>query len=135
MHGDLHLFNIINSNSMQYNLLIHWFDTYLQVLSQQVSSFNCVQLLDWLGSAQQTGQNMLKCGIHFAYNDLYIHSVWILYTNCIHNFLWCILFVDQNWCIQNVYKMFPTFQQTFVYILYTKFSCNSSFNFVYKMYI
>ena len=30
--------------------------------------------------------------------------------------------------------MYPTFQQTFVYILYKKFSCHSAFNFVYKMY-
>ena len=32
------------------------------------------------------------------------------------------------------YKMYPTFRQTFVYNLYTKFSRHSSFNFVYKMY-
>ena len=37
-------------------------------------------------------------------------------------------------CIQNVYKMYPTFQQTFVYILYTTFSWHNSFDFVYKMY-
>ena len=30
--------------------------------------------------------------------------------------------------------MYPAFLQTFVYILYTKFSCHDSFNFVYKMY-
>ena len=30
----------------------------------------------------------MECGIHFAYNYLFIHSVLILYTNssCIHNF-------------------------------------------------
>ena len=43
-----------------------------------------------------------------------------------------------NFCIQNtykffVYKMYPTFWQTFVYILYTKFSWRSSVDFVYKM--
>ena len=31
--------------------------------------------------------------------------------------------------------MYPTFQQTFVYILLTKFSNHSSLDFVYKMYI
>ena len=34
-----------------------------------------------------------------------------------------------------VYKMYTTFRQTFVFILYIKFSCCSSFDFVYKMYI
>ena len=29
---------------------------------------------------------MWKCGIHFAYNYLYIYYSCILYTNCIHNF-------------------------------------------------
>ena len=33
-----------------------------------------------------------------------------------------------------VYKMYPTYRQIFVYILYKKFSCCSSFNFEYKMY-
>ena len=80
---------------------------------------------------------MLKCGI-FACNYLYIHSVWILHTNCTQNF-WCTIFVDQNWFIKTVYKryvykMYTKFRQTFVYILYTKFSCHSCLNFVYKMY-
>ena len=39
-----------------------------------------------LGSAQQAGQNMLKCGVYFVFKYLYIHSAWILDTNCIHNF-------------------------------------------------
>ena len=88
-----------------------------------------------------------------------------VYTFCM-NFVyklytWCTLFVHQNWCIQNVYKMViykmcPNFPQTFVYkmyiykmfvykiytairqifvyILYTKFSWHTSFDFVYKMY-
>ena len=30
--------------------------------------------------------------------------------------------------------MYRTFRQTFAYTLYTKFSCHSSFNSVYKMY-
>ena len=36
-------------------------------------------------------------------------------------------------CIQNVYKMYSTFRQPFVYNVYIKFSCHGSFNFVYKM--
>ena len=56
-----------------------------------------------------------------------------LYTKCIpyfNKFLY-------TFCIQNiykifVYKMYPIFRQTFVYILYTKFSWHSSFDFVYK---
>ena len=78
---------------------------------------------------------MLKQGIHCAYNYLYIHSVWILYTNCLHNVYGCTLFVHQNSCVQNVYKMFvykiyPTFPQSFVYILHTKCIQNVAF----KMY-
>ena len=34
-----------------------------------------------------------------------------------------------------VYKIYPTFQQTFVYILYTKFSNHSSLDFVCKINI
>ena len=37
-------------------------------------------------------------------------------------------------CVQDVYKMYPTIRQIFAYALYTKFSCYSSFYFVYKMY-
>ena len=67
-------------------------------LSRQVSSLVC----KGLGSAQQMGQNMLKCGIHFAYNYLYMHFVIILYTNCIYSFYDVYtLSVDQNWRIQN----------------------------------
>ena len=58
--------------------------------------------------------------------------LWILYTNWI-NSSYDVLFLDQNWCIY-VYKMYPTFQWTFAYILYTKFGCRSSLNFAYKMY-
>ena len=36
--------------------------------------------------------------------------------------------------IQNVYKMYTTFQQAFVYILYTKSKELCQLNFVYKMY-
>ena len=75
---------------------------------------------------------MLKQGIHCAYNYFYIHSVWILYTNCLHNGYGCTLFVHQNSCVQNLYQMFvyeiyPTFPQTFVYILHTKCIQNVAF--------
>ena len=64
----------------------------------------------------------------------------LMYTKCIQNV--CIKNVSRilrNFCTQNVYKMFvykmyPTFRQTFVYILCTNFSWHSSFDFVYKMY-
>ena len=51
---------------------------------------------------------------------------------CIHfvykNFIRCMYTTD-------VYKMYTTFQQTFVYILYTKSKEPCQLNFVYKMYI
>ena len=37
-------------------------------------------------------------------------------------------------CTQNVYKMYTTFQQAFVYILYTKSKELCQLNFLYKMY-
>ena len=113
-HGDLHLLNLITGNLMQYNLLIHWFDIYFQVLSQQVSSLNFVQ---WLTRKCITnGKSMLKCEIHFVCNYLYTYCVWILYTNCIHNFH---TFVDQNWCIQSVCKMYMKCIPHFNKLLYT----------------
>ena len=36
--------------------------------------------------------------------------------------------------IQNLYKMYTTFQQTFAYILYTKLKEQWQLNFVYKIY-
>ena len=39
------------------------------------------------------------------------NCVYILYTKIAQDVY--------NWCIQNVYKMYNIFQQTFVYILYT----------------
>ena len=78
---------------------------------------------------------MLKCGIHFAYNYLYIHSVRILHTNYIHNvcdeyLLW--IRVDVNvYAIHTKYtphfdKLSHTFciqnsAAIFLLILYTKF--------------
>ena len=65
--------------------------------------------------------------IHFVYkrHTKYIQNV------CIQN----VSFISTNF----VYKMhtkclYATFHQTFLYILYTKFSWCSSFDFVYKMY-
>ena len=43
----------------------------------------------------------------------------LMYTKCV-----------QNVCVQN----YTTFPQTFVYILYTKFSWHISFDFIYKRY-
>lgn len=40
-----HLFNLISTSLRQYNPLMHWFDTYFQVLSKQISGVNCVQRL------------------------------------------------------------------------------------------
>ena len=86
------------------------------MLSQQVSSV----MINKVGSVQQTVQNMLKCGIYFAYNYLYIHSVYKLYTQ----FLWCTLFVEpelmytkckQNVCMQNVSHISTNFCIYFVY--------------------
>ena len=59
-----------------------------------------------------------------------IHFEWSLYTQLLR----CTLFVEQNWFLQNVHKLYQTFRQTFVQILFTKLSCHSFFNFVYKMY-
>ena len=67
----------------------------------------------------------------------------LMYTKCLY--AKCIPYFNKllhTFCIQNVYKMFvyiqnqmyPTFQQTFVYILYTKFSWHRSLDFVYKMH-
>ena len=67
--------------------------------------------------------------IHFAYK---------LFTKCIQNIcIQNVSYISTNFCMQNVYKifvykMYTTFRQTFVYILYTKFSWRSFFNFVYK---
>ena len=107
--------------------IIHWFDRNLLWLASKVQVlFFCN---DYLGSAEQTGQNVLKKEIHSVYNYLYIHSIWILYINCIHN-----VYDVQFFCIRtdvcNVYKMYPK--------MYTK--CIRHFNklfgihFPYKMY-
>ena len=63
-------FNEIN------NPVIHWFDRYLIV-----SSLNCLQ---WLtGKCITDGSKYVEIRDPFCY--LYIHFVWILYTNCIHD--------------------------------------------------
>ena len=67
--------------------------------------------------------------------------VYILYVFCIQ--IICIVLMMYTFCrsefmytkcIQGVYKMYPTFRQTFIYIWHRNFNCHSSFNFVYKMY-
>ena len=54
------------------------------------------------------------------------NCVYILYTKFAQDVY--------NWCIQNVYKMYNIFQQTFVYILYTTSKKLHQQNIVYKMY-
>ena len=54
------------------------------------------------------------------------NCVYILYTKIAQDVY--------NWCIQNVYKMYNIFQQTFVYILYTTSKKLHQRNIVYKMY-
>ena len=107
------------------------------MISQQVSSLrhNCLQWLTWKCTTNGS-KNVEIRDLFFI--QLFVHTfcmnlVYKLYTQC----LWCTHSVDQNWCIQIVYKMFvykmyPTFRQTFVHIVYTKFSWHSSFDFVYK---
>ena len=64
----------------------------------------------------------------------------LMYAKCTQNVcIQNVFHISTNFCMQNVYKMFvckmyPTFRQTFVYILNAKFSWHSSFDFVYKMY-
>ena len=61
-------------------------------------------------SEQQTSQNMLKCGIYFAYNYLYIYSALILYTNCIHNsYTFCRLELMYTKCIPHFGKLLYIF--------------------------
>ena len=59
-----------------------------------------------------------KSCIHFAYKNC-TRCLQLVYTKCIHD----------------VYKLYPTFQQTFAYILYTKLKELLQLNFVYKMCI
>ena len=44
------------------------------------------------------------------------------------------MYITDTKFIQNVYKMYPTLQQTFVYIFHTKFEELWQLNFVYKIY-
>ena len=84
------------------------------VISQQVSSLSCVQ---WLNRKCTTdGPKYVEIRDPF----------------CIQLFAYtfCMNFVYKMF----VYKMYPTFRQTFVHILYAKFSWHSSFDFVCKMY-
>ena len=71
----------------------------------------------------------------------YIYFAHISYEFCIQ-ILYIVLMIS-TFCrselmytkhIQNVYNMYPIFQQSFIYILHTNLSCHSSFNSVYKMY-
>ena len=62
--------------------------------------------------------------------------VYILYVFCIQiayillmMYTFCRSELMYTKCIQDVYKMCPTFRQTFVYILYTNFNSHSYFRF------
>ena len=83
--GNLHLLSLItgNFNSVKYNPLVHWFDTYLQVLWQQISNLNCVQ---WL-PRKCTTKRSRYVEIHFVYNYLY---------KCSMNFVYIIFLTAQN---------------------------------------
>ena len=77
---------------------------------------------------------MLKCGIQMwntiiCIYILYEFCIQIVYTTFMMFFLSELIYTKfiQNSCV-------PTFRQTCVYILYTKFKWNGSFNFVRKMY-
>ena len=103
------------------------------VINQQVSSLNC---LEWLTRKCTTnGSKYVEIRDPFSIQLFVYTSVWILYTNCIHNVhdvhnLYIRIDVHK----MLVYKMYLTFRQAFVYVLCTKFSWLSSFDFVYKMY-
>ena len=64
----------------------------------------------------------------------------LMYTKRVQNVcMQNVSHLSAKCCIQNeykmyIYKIYITLRQTFVYILYTKFSWRSSFDFVYKMY-
>ena len=55
-----------------------------------------------------------------------------LCTQIVYVVLMMLTFLDLPWCTQNICKMYPTFWQTFIYILYKRLSCHSPLNFVYK---
>ena len=61
----------------------------------------------------------------FCLQILYI--VLMMWTYCRSRFMY-------KKCMQDVYKMYPTFRQTFAYILYKKLSYHSSFCIIYIMY-
>ena len=120
LHGDMHLLNLITDNLMQYNLLIHWTDTYFQMLSQQVSSLNCVKWLPW-----KCKTNWSKCVEMWDAFCIQLFA-YILYEVCmqiVYTVLWwctCKSELMYTKCTQNLYKMYAKFQQTFVHLLYAK---------------
>ena len=72
------------------------------------------------------------CPHHGQINKFFISSLGNLLRFCCphRNHTKCIY----NWYIQNVHKMYPPFQQTFVYILYNKLKELWQLNFVYILY-
>ena len=98
-----------------YNPVIHQFDRYLQWL---VSKFQVLVVCnDYLLTRKCTTNRSKYVEIN---KGSILHT--IMDTDCIYN-VWCTLFVDQNWCIQNVYM------QNVSHI-----STNFCIHFVYKMY-
>ena len=106
------------------------------MISEQVSSLICMQ---WLSRKCKTnGSKYVEirdpfCIQLFAYtfkvNFLYkLYIIFMMYTFSTSKLVYT-KFIE-NVCIQ----MYPTFQQTFVYILHTKCIQNIYKIFVYKMY-
>ena len=150
-----HLFLSIGGILLRFFLsppnIINLFDTStLTILTSRCLTINFqgwIVYNDYSGSAKQFKICLNVESI--LYTIICIHFVWILYTNCIQ-FLWCTLFADQNWyytkCMQTVYKMYPTFQQTLytfyiqnlaaivLLILYTKTYAKVCWNVGYILY-
>ena len=112
-HGDLDLLNLITDNAISICIDL----TYVQVLNQQVSSLNYV--LCCLGSAQQMCQSMV---IHQIMWDIFslqliVHILHEFCTQIVYIVLMVYTFCRSELmytkCIQNVHKMYPTFQQFF----------------------
>ena len=87
------------------------------MISQQVSSLNCLQ---WLTRKCTTnGSKYVKIRDPFCMqlfiSTFCMNSVYRLCTS-----LWCTLFIDQNWCIQNVYKMFVYKMQASAYEVWNR---------------
>ena len=72
----------------------------------------------------------MECGIHFAYNYLFIHSVLILYTNssCIHNF-YDVHFLQIRMFVYKMYNIIQNVSIKNVSCIWTKFCIFFVYNF------